>query len=90
MSISPRRRSAPWTIRTVVALPREDKDWLDARAAAERVPMTALVRRAVRELRQREAPTGPSRLERMDRLVGAWPAGDGLLWQRQVRDEWER
>ena len=78
----------PWTI---ISLSDEDKGWLDCQARAERVPMTELVRRAVREYRERRHDGGPGRLhELLGRTRGCWTRGDGLRFQNAVRDGWER
>ena len=75
-------------VRTVVSLEEDDKRWLDERAAEEGVPMTELIRRAVRLLR------GQARLERpelddlLERTSGNWKQGDGLEFQERVRGEW--
>ena len=77
--------------RTIINLSDDDKVWLDRRARTERVPMTELVRRAVREYRERYHAGGPSRLrELLGRTSGCWTHGDGLDYQDAVRDEWER
>jgi hypothetical protein len=73
-------------VRTVIALDEEDKAWLDERARAEGVPMTELIRRAVRMLRAR--PGEPTTEELLDKTRGLWRSGDGLEYQRRVRDEW--
>ena len=77
--------------RTIISLSDEDKVWLDRQARTERVPMTELVRRAVREYRERCHTVGPSRLqELLGRTSGCWMHGDGLSYQDAARDEWER
>ena len=77
--------------RTIVSLSDEDKGWLDRRSRAERVPMTELVRRAVREYRERYDAGAPGRLrELLGRTRGCWTHGDGLRYQDAARDEWER
>ncbi|MGI5863973.1 MAG: ribbon-helix-helix protein, CopG family [Myxococcales bacterium] len=75
-------------IRTLVSLDEEDKAWLDRRAAAEGVPMTELIRRAVRLLRAHEEPPAASLDELLDKTKGLWRRGDGLEYQRASRDEW--
>lgn len=74
-------------IRTVVSLDEDDKRWLDETAAQQGVPMTELVRRAVR--RYRESEVSPSFEELLDAARGTWAAGDGLDWQRKLREEWD-
>ena len=75
-------------VRTVISMEEEDKAWLDEKAAQEGVPMTALVRRAIRLLRQREGLSDLPLSDLLARTQGIWRAGDGLAWQRSLRDEW--
>jgi len=75
-------------IRTVISLDPDDKAWLDRRARQERVPMTRLVRQAVRRLRK-ESESSPSRFESLLRKTsGMANMGDGLTAQRRLRAEW--
>ncbi len=77
-------------VRTLISLDTDDKAWLDRVARAERVPMTQLVRRAIRRLREEQeaAPHGFDRLLR--ETAGSWRRGDGLAYQRRLRAEWRR
>jgi hypothetical protein len=71
--------------RTVVAIDNDIKHWIDAKAAQEGVPMTELVRRALHLYRQHEEQS----LERLlSETSGIWTAGDGLEYQRNLRDQW--
>ena len=77
--------------RTVINLDPEDKAWLDHEASARHVPMTELVRRAVRGYRVREQSLEqPNLQEALARTASIWGGGDGLVWQRRHRDEWAR
>jgi hypothetical protein len=75
-------------VRTLISLAEGDKRWLDQRARALGVPMTAVMRQAVAALREQEA-----RRASFDRALketaGIWKAGDGLAWQRKLRAEWK-
>ena len=76
--------------RTIISLSVEDKAWLDLQAKEERVPMTEIVRRAVREYRARsEGRTRMPLTELLERTRGCWRSGDGLDYQNNVRDGWE-
>lgn len=77
-------------VRTLISLDAEEKAWLDRAAKREGVPMTRLVRRAIRRLRDEEAsdPKGFERL--LQETSGLWKAGDGLAYQRRLRGEWNR
>jgi hypothetical protein len=81
--------------RTLVSLPDDDKQWLDAEAAARGRPMTRLVQDAVAEYRVR---AGSRRGESLDQLLCATaglftrradPPVDGAVLQRQLRGEWD-
>lgn len=77
--------------RTVISLPDDDKEWLDRRSAAERVSMTELVRRAVREYRLRHGDHHDRGLEELLEMTrGRWRHGDGLQYQDALREEWDR
>ncbi len=73
--------------KTVIALEPEVKQWLDQKALREGVPMTELVRRAVRLLQEKERDTVAQILERSR---GIWTEGDGLEYQIKLRNEWSR
>ena len=73
--------------KTVIALEPEVKEWLDQKALREGVPMTELVRRAVRLLQEKERDTVAQILERSR---GIWTEGDGLEYQIKLRSEWSR
>ena len=77
-------------VRTLISLDAEDKAWLDRIAKREGVPMTRLVRRAIRRLRD-EHGADPHGFERLLRETsGLWQAGDGLAYQRRLRSGWSR
>jgi len=77
--------------RTLISLPDDDKDWLDQAARERRVPMTELVREAVHEYRVRqESIRQPDLVAALERSSGLWCQGDGLAWQENLRDEWDR
>jgi hypothetical protein len=71
--------------RTIISLTEQDKAWLERRAAAEGVPMTEVVREAIRRLRQQEELSFE---ELLGRTSGLRRKGDGLAYQRRVRKEW--
>lgn len=78
-------------LRTLITLDPDDKAWLDREARNRRLPMTELVRLAVRSYRAREESRGrPTLQAALMRTAGIWRHGDGLAWQRRMRDEWNR
>lgn len=72
-------------IRTVISLEPDDKSWLDRRSKQSGVPVSELVRRAVRRMRQQEEASFDQLL---DDTSGLWKKGDGLDFQRRARAEW--
>jgi len=75
--------------RTIINLDPEDKRWLDREARARHVPMTEVVRQAVRAYRVRvETQSKPDLMTALDHTSGIWHKGDGLLHQQRLRDEW--
>ena len=71
-------------VRTVVSLEEDDKRWLDERAVEEGVPMTELIRRAVRLLREQSRLEQPELEDLLARTSGIWRDGDGLEHQEQM------
>lgn len=77
--------------RTVISIDPDDKRWLDHEARERHVSMAELVRQAIRSYRVRtEALSKPDLQGALDRTAGLWRAGDGLAYQRQLREEWNR
>jgi hypothetical protein len=77
-------------VRTVISLDATEKRWLDKKARAEGVPMTEIVRLAIRRFREASGEEGPSFEDLLQETKGIWAKGDGLEYQRKVRDEWDR
>ncbi len=76
-------------VRTLVSLDEEDKQWLDEKASREGVPMTEVVRRALRRMRSEEMAAGAfDELLKATRGIGS--GEDGLVVQRRLRNEWNR
>ncbi len=75
-------------VRTVISLDEEDKRWLDRKAAEDGVPMTEIVRRALRLLRAQAPPAARSLSDLLEATRGLWKRGDGLAYQRRLRREW--
>jgi hypothetical protein len=77
-------------VRTVISLDAAEKRWLDRKARAEGVPMTEIVRLAIRRFRETSEEDQPSLEDVLQETKGLWAKGDGLAYQRKVRDEWDR
>jgi len=77
--------------RTVINIDSDDKRWLDREARQQHVPMTELVRRAVRAYRGRaEALSKPDLQAALSSTSGIWQGRDGLEHQNRLRKEWDR
>lgn len=76
-------------IRTVISLDNEEKSWLDKQALARKVPMTRLVREAVRLYKEKTEARNTPIKELLGATKGIWKKGDGLTYQRRIRAEWE-
>lgn len=72
-------------IRTIISLEPEDKAWLERKAEAAGVPVTELVRQAIRRMRREEDVSFEKVLKQ---TRGLWRKGDGLAYQRRAREEW--
>lgn len=76
--------------RTLINLDPDDKAWLDRTAKQQQIPMTEVVRQAVRAYRLREESHGQQQLQHAIRETrGIWRSGDGLDYQKRLRDEWD-
>ena len=76
-------------VRTVISLDEEDKQWLDEKASSEGIPMTEVIRRAVRRMRSKEMAAGAFD-ELLQATSGIGSGEDGLLVQKRLRNEWSR
>jgi hypothetical protein len=77
--------------RTIVNIDPDDKLWLDREAKRRHVPMTELVRQALREYRVRSTSlTQPDLQATLVRTAGIWRGGDALAYQKRLRKEWDR
>ncbi len=75
-------------VRTVISISEDDKAWLEEKAAKEGIPMTEVVRRALRLLREKSEREDPPTDVLLERTKGMWKGEDGLDYQRRIRDEW--
>ena len=72
-------------IRTIINLDSAEKTWLERTAKSAGVPMTELVREAIRRMRRQEEMSFEQLLEQTS---GLWSEEDGLSYQRRLREEW--
>jgi len=74
-------------IRTVISLDPEDKKWLAQKAKETNSPVTALIRQAIRRMRQEDEAKSPSLDMLLERTKGMWKQEDGLAYQQAIRAE---
>lgn len=74
-------------MRMVISLDPKDKAWLDRQARERRVPMTQIVREAIRRLRKDQEAAVPDLRRVLQETAGIWRGEDGLSYQRAIRTE---
>jgi len=72
--------------RTIISLEEQDKSWLERKAREAGVPMAEVVRQAIRRMQQADDQSFDQLLES---TKGVWRKGDGLRYQRKLREEWK-
>ncbi|MFP3982049.1 MAG: hypothetical protein ACLFUY_11680, partial [Desulfobacterales bacterium] len=73
---------------TIITLSESNKHWLEAYSKAHGISMAEAIRRGIMRLKKDESATLYQELAEKTR--GKWAKGDGLAWQNQLRDEWDR
>jgi hypothetical protein len=71
--------------RMLISLEENDRLWLQQQARETGVPMSEVVRQAIR--RAQESGQKPMK-DLLASTKGLWRGGDGLRYQRRVRKEW--
>jgi hypothetical protein len=71
--------------RMLISLDENDRRWLKQRAQEAGVPMSEVVRQAIRQAQ--ENGQKPMK-ELLESTKGLWREGDGLRYQRRIRKEW--
>jgi hypothetical protein len=71
--------------RMLISLEENDRRWLEQKAQETGVPMSEVVRRAIRQAQ--ENGQKPMK-ELLGSTAGLWRKGDGLRYQRRIRNEW--
>jgi len=71
--------------RITVNLDKTDKSWLDKKSAATGLPVSEIVRQAIRRMQGKEEAAFDRSLKCTS---GNWRHGDGLACQRRIRKEW--
>ena len=71
--------------RMLISLEENDRRWLEQRAREIGVPMSAVVRQAIRQAQENGQK---SMKDLLASTQGLWRKGDGLRYQRRIRKEW--
>lgn len=78
-------------LRTVVSFEPAEKAWLDQEAKIERVSMTKIVRKALELYRSSvELQKKPAFSQLLKETAGTYKCVDGLKFQHQLREEWDK
>ncbi len=75
-------------IRTVISLEPEDKHWLDRKSKETKMPIAAIVRQAIRQMRAEDEVASPSLDVLLEQTKGTWTREDGLAYQQSIRGQW--
>lgn len=75
--------------RIILSLDDDDKHWLAEEAAREHKSMAEIIRMAIHLYRDRQKKTPPSVAKILKKTSGTWKQGDGLAYQRKLRNEWD-
>ena len=74
--------------RTIITISEEDKKWLESYGKARGISLAEAIRKGIRKLRENES--GDTYRAMIDKTKGLWKKGDGLIYQRRLREEWDR
>lgn len=76
--------------RLIISLEDEHRAWLEKTAAEMGVSMAEVARMAIDTLRTSERESKSKRLQQLlEQTHGTWTQGDGLEYQRKMREEWD-
>lgn len=71
--------------RMLISLQENDRSWLEQKSKESGVPMSEVVRQAIRQAQK--SGRRPFR-DILAATKGLWRQGDGLKYQRRIRKEW--
>jgi hypothetical protein len=75
------------SVRTIITLSEEDKQWLESYSSLHHMSVAEAVRRGIRKLKEAEFSENYKTLVLNSK--GLWKKGDGLTYQKQIRTEWD-
>ncbi len=73
--------------RTIITLPEEDKAWLEGYSKTRNISMAEAIRQGIRKLK--ESMQQDNYRNVLNQTKGMWQAGDGLVYQKKIRSEWD-
>ena len=73
--------------RIIIAIPDEDKLWLDGYAKVHKISVAEAIRQGVNQLKQGQRQKTYQKL--VEITCGIWKKGGGLAYQQEMRGEWE-
>jgi hypothetical protein len=76
------------TKRIIIAIPDEDKLWLDGYAKVHMISVAEAIRQGVGLLKKGQRRK--TYLKLVESTYGIWKKGEGLAYQQMVRGEWDR
>jgi len=74
--------------RTIITISEEDKRWLESYGKARGISLAEAIRKGIKKLRESESRDTYCAM--VDKTKGLWKKGDGLKYQRRLREEWDR
>ena len=74
------------SIRTIITLSEEDKQWLESYSNVHQVSLAEAIRQGIRRLKDAELQETYRVLVKSTK--GLWKKGDGLKYQRKIRSGW--
>jgi len=72
--------------RTIITISEEDKRWLESYSSLRKVSVAEAIRQGIRKLKEAELSENYQTL--VNNTKGIWKKGDGLTYQKKIRDEW--
>jgi hypothetical protein len=75
------------SVRTIITLSEEDKQWLESYSSLHHMSVAEAVRRGIRKLKEAEYSENYQTLVLNSK--GLWKKGDGFAYQKQIRTEWD-
>ena len=72
--------------RTIITISEEDKRWLESYSSLRKVSVAEAIRQGIRKLKEAELFENYQTL--VSNTKGLWQKGDGLTYQKKIRDEW--